>query len=87
MKKKVYNIYVSKKDIIAARGPGHEQRGSTCPVARAAKRHLKIEHMHVGRHWATFKGIDVALPPAVTKFIMKFDDRQSVEPFSFRVRF
>ncbi len=87
MKKKVYNIYVSKKDITAARKDANGFVSETCPVAQAIKRRpiFDPKTVDVGPRRFCANKKTFKLPPAVSKFIDSFDSKKDVKPFSFRI--
>jgi len=61
-----------------------------CPIARAIKRSLRIDTIHVGQSMASFdfhnRKFSLFLPSKVTSWIGRFDNEKNVKPFTFILR-
>ena len=75
-------IEVTQEDI----NKGAPYRPSTCPVALAISRRLHDKrNVLVGYHTVLIDGRLYDFPPEATNFIVRFDDREPVQPFKFKL--
>jgi len=81
-------INVTKNDI----KKGKRCQSGDCPIALAAHRKFKGSAVSVGPFTLGVSQYDhecwrdYTLPKAASNFILKFDCREKVEPFSFTIR-
>lgn len=75
-------ITVTKGDIRL----GRKRDAGKCPVARAARRTMRSNKLTVDGVLIWSDNNYVRLPAKAIKFILDFDSRKTVKPFSFTVR-
>lgn len=74
-------IYVTKDDI----RNGRCCNAGKCPVARSLKRRFKKVFVSVGP-WGIMLGDNILeIPASARRFIRRFDRRETVNPFSFKL--
>lgn len=68
---------------------GARNCGSRCPIARSLKRCLGVRHVWVYRKSVRLdeKAMIGDMPKLAQKFIHEFDNRCTVHPFGFYIRF
>ena len=74
-------IYVTKDDI----KKGESCHAGKCPIARSLKRRFKKTFVSVGP-WGMMLGDAILeFPMSARHFIRRFDNNQTVRPFSFKL--
>jgi len=88
---KTIRITVTKQDI----ANGKIRSNKRCPVALAVRRaclrrggwQAGLKHVEIGRQFCYLSDQgEIVLPKRARRFIARFDDKESVKPFSFNLR-
>ncbi len=79
---KTIRVNITKQDI----ENGVPGTTDSCPVALACRRKLKRFAVRVGTFNVWLNGLVRVLPRKAVTFIVRFDQRKSVKPFSFMLK-
>lgn len=74
-------IYVTKDDI----AHGKPCNAGKCPIARALQRRFPKAFVSVGPWGMTLEDSLLEIPTSARNFIARFDAKQTVRPFSFKL--